>query len=114
MTVFEYDENVDYDEDLELTTKDNKIINLKIEDLLFFSKFPDATLWTIYKYGGFKDFKNFIKNFITKQTFDAIIHYYNFEKWPEYINIPKVSNPYNFLNLPSPNFLDIFVNCPYY
>jgi len=51
MTVFEYDENVDYDEDLELTTKDNKIINLKIEDLLFFSKFPDATLWTIYKYG---------------------------------------------------------------
>lgn len=104
MTAFDFDDNNDNNdyEDLELTTKDNKFINLNIEDLLFFSKFPDATLWTIYKDGGFKDFKNFVQNFLTKHTFDSIVHFYNFEKWPESINISGISDPYIFLNLPAP------------
>lgn len=104
MTAFEYSDNDN--DDLELTTNDNKFINLNIEDLLFFSKFPDCTLWTIYRDGGFKDLKLFVKNYLSKITFDAIVSFYDFEKWPHSINIPGISDPYVFLNLPPPSIHD--------
>lgn len=101
MTVFDFFEDLYEEKNIELTTKDNVIINLKIEDLIFFSKYPQSTLWLIYKEDGFLHFKNFIKTNITYSVFEAIIYFYNYDKWPNAIKIDNIFDPYIFLNLPT-------------
>lgn len=90
----------DYD-DVEITTKDSVIINLKTEDLNFFSKYPYGTLWLVYKEDGVLHFKNFIRTNITREIFEAILYFYNYDKWPFSIKIPNIPDPYIFLNLPT-------------
>jgi hypothetical protein len=86
------------EEYIELITKDDTII--KINNLLFLSKYPESTLWMIYNEDGLEHLKNFIKNNITKLVFKAILYFYSHDKWPYNIKIPNVMNPYAFLNLP--------------
>lgn len=93
--------NPDNFETIELITVDNIIIELQIEDLYFFSKYPDSTLWQIYENDGLNEFKNFIKTYITKTLFVAIVYFYNYDKWPHPISISNIFDAYNFLNLPS-------------
>lgn len=101
-------DNIDYESIIELTTVDNIIIQLQTKDLNFFFKYPESTLWLIYKNDGLDEFKKFVKKYLTKKLFDAIIYFYNYDKWPHPISIVNIFDSYNFLNLPT--YLDTHDN----
>lgn len=101
MTVLQENSEIDDESTVELTTVDNIIIQLQTDDFNFFSKYPESTLWAIYERDGLIEFKKFVKKYLTKTLFEAIIYFYNYDKWPHPISILNIFNPYNFLNLPT-------------
>jgi len=95
MTAFEEDNEI------EVITRDNVILNLNLKDINFFSKYPDSTLWLVFKEDGLSNLLNFIYTYITRKNFEAIIYFYNYDRWPFSIKIINIFDPYSFLNLPT-------------
>ena len=71
-----------------------------IHDLNIFSKYPESAMWQILTDGGLDMFFMFILSYLTYETLDSIMIFYESDVWPTKPRIEDVHDPFEFLGLP--------------
>jgi hypothetical protein len=83
---------------IDVKTKDNKTYT--IPDLNIFSKYPESVMWQTLTDGGLDMFQIFILSYLTYETLDTIVVFYERDIWPRKPRIDDVYDPFDFLGLP--------------